>query len=356
MLELFGLSQKRQIGVDIGTSGIKIVEVEYTSKSKDPILRNYVSASFRENLPQKTREKRITKEEVTALLKIALKEGSLSTRSSSFSIPAFSSFLSFVTMPKVKKGDIKDAITNEAKKFIPVSLKEVVLGWEVIEEVSSKEVANIRDGNKMKVLLLAVPKDIVAKYKDIASESSLKMRNLEVEAFPLMRALTINNKKTMVILDIGSRVCNILIVSNGNLRGARNIGIGGDDFTEILSRSINITYQRAEELKIREGLLNKQVSELLVPVIGNITSELKRVIAMYKSKNPHKEIEGIVLSGGSAAMKGIAEFFFNQLRIHTKIGDPWKNLIVDDRIKPAVMEKGGAFTIAIGLALKKDEE
>ena len=52
MLELFGLSQKRQIGIDIGTSGIKIVEVEYSSKGKEPVLKNYVSASFRENLPE----------------------------------------------------------------------------------------------------------------------------------------------------------------------------------------------------------------------------------------------------------------------------------------------------------------
>jgi len=354
MLDFLGINQNHQIGIDIGTSGIKIVEIEHTNK-KDAILKNYVSASFRENLPQRDKEKRITKEEVTELLKMAIKEGGIKTKNASFSIPSFSSFLSFVTMPKVSEADIQNAITNEAKKFIPVSLKEVVLGWEVIEETANKEIANIRDENKMKVLLLAVPKDIVSKYNEIAQDSGLKMKNLEVEAFPLTRALVSNNKKTLVIVDIGSRVCNILIVSNGNLRGARNIGVGGDDLTDILSRSIDINYERAEELKRTEGLLNRQVSELLTPVIGNITNELKRVIAVYKSKNPQKEIEEIILSGGTASLKGIVEFFYNQLRVHTVVGDPWKNLIVENRLKPAIIKKGASFSIAIGLALKKNE-
>jgi len=354
MWGLFGGNKNCLIGIDIGTSGIKIVELEHHSRSREVSLKNYVLVGFRENLPQNDRERRITKEEVVNLLKAALKEGKIKTRNSSFSIPAFSSFISFVTMPRVKKEDVRKALTAEAQKFIPVSLEEVVLGWEVIDEPDQKEIANIRDQNKMKVLLLAVPRDIVARYKEIAEGSGLKLNNLEVEAFPLLRSLTTNYQKNFVILDIGSRVCNILIVSNGSLRGARNIGLGGDDLTEILARSIDITYDRAEELKKNEGLLNKQVAELLTPALGNIIDELKRVVAIYKSKNPNKEIQEVVLSGGSASLKGITELFSNRLGITTTIGDPWKKLTVSDDIKSAIAEKGASFSIAIGLALKNE--
>lgn len=354
MWGLFGGNENRLLGIDIGTSGIKIVELEHHPRSKEVTLENYVMVGFRENLPQKERERRITKEEVTELLKVALKEGKIKSRNSSFSIPAFSSFISFVTMPRVGKEDIRKALTVEAQKFIPVSLEEVVLGWEVIDEPDQKEIANIRDQNKMKVLLLAVPRDIVTRYKEIAEGSGLKLKNLEVEAFPLLRSLTTNYQKTFVILDIGSRVCNILVVANGSLRGARNIGLGGDDLTEILARSIDITYDRAEELKKNEGLLNKQVAELLTPVLGNIVDELKRVIAIYKSKNPNKEIQEVVLSGGTASMKGVSELFSNRLNIPASIGNPWKKITADESIKSVLAAKGASFSISIGLALKNE--
>ena len=354
MWGIFGGSENHLIGIDIGTSGIKLVELEHHAKNQEVNLKNYVFVGFRENLPQKERERRITKEEVASLLKAALKEGKIKTRNSSFSIPSFSSFISFVTMPRVKDEDIRKALTIEAQKFIPVSLDEVVLGWEVIDEPDSREIANIRDQNKMKVLLLAVPRDIVSRYKEIAEASGLKLRNLEVEAFPLLRSLTTNYQKNFVILDIGARVCNILVVSNGSLRGARNIGVGGDDLTETLARSIDITYDRAEELKRNEGLLNRQVAELLDPILGNIIDELKRVFNLYKSKNPNKEIEEVIISGGSAAMKGIAELFSNKLHVTTSIGDPWKKLTIPDDVKSVVAGKGASFSISIGLALKNE--
>lgn len=354
MWGIFGGGKNHYLGIDIGTSGIKVVELEQSSKEEIKLI-NYVTVGFRENLPQQERERRITKNEVVTLLKAALKEAKIKTTNASFSVPAFSSFISFVTMPRVSPENIKQSLMNEAQKFIPVSLEEVVLGWEVIDEPQEKEIANIRDQNKMKVLLLAVPKDIVARYREIAQMSGLKLKNLEVEAFPLLRALADDDKKTSIILDIGSRVCNILVVSNGSLRGARNIGVGGDDLTEVLARSIDITYERAEELKRSEGLLNKQVSELLTPVLGNIIDELKRVISVYKNKNPNKEIKEVVLSGGSAGLKGVAELFVNRLGIHTRVGDPWKKVKVSEETKTLLMAKGSAFSISVGLALKKEE-
>ena len=356
MWNLFGGDKNRFVGIDIGTSGIKMVELSHNPKSKEASLENYVLVGFRENLPQKERERRITKQEVVTLLRAALKEGRIKTRNASFSVPAFSSFISFVTMPRISNNDIRKALMTEAQKFIPVSLEEVVLGWEVIDDPVEKEIANIRDQNKMKVLLLAVPKDIVSRYREIASASGLKLKNLEVEAFPLLRVLAPEEKETFLILDIGSRVCNILIGSNGSLRGARNIGVGGDDLTEVLSRSIDITYDRAEELKRNEGILNRQVSELLTPVLGNIIDELKRVMSVFKNRNPNKEIQEIILSGGSASLKGMSELFVNRLGIRTVVGDPWKKLRVNEDIKPILSSKGASFSIAIGLALKREEE
>ena len=354
MWSLFGGDKNKLVGIDIGTSGIKVVELEHSPSLREVYLKNYALVGFKENLPQKERERRITKEEIVELLKATLTQGKIKTKNASFSIPSFSSFLSFVTMPRVRPEDLKKAITIEAQKFIPVSLEEVVLGWEVIDEPEGKDISNIRDQNKMKVLLLAVPRDIVNRYKEIANACGLKLQNLEVEAFPLLRSLTQNYQKTFVIVDIGSRVCNLLVVSGGSLRGARNIGLGGDDLTEILVRSINIDYDRAEELKKEEGFHNKQVAELFVPVLGNVIDEVKRVISMYKSKNPNKEIDEIILSGGTADLKGLVDLFTSKLNLPTVVGDPWKKLTIDEQVKKAVVERGTTFSISIGLALKNE--
>jgi type IV pilus assembly protein PilM len=96
------------------------------------------------------------------------------------------------------------------------------------------------------------------------------------------------------------------------------------------------------------------VAELLTPVLGNIIDELKRVSAVYKSKNPNKEIQEVILSGGSASLKGITELFSNRLNITTTIGDPWKKITVDDNIKPVLATKGYSFSISVGLALKNE--
>ena len=164
-------SAKESIGVDIGTSAIKIVYLKLTSNK--PVLKNFVIARLKEGSIQ-TSNQIIAGKQVSKILTLALQKGGIESRDVSFSIPAFSSLVSFFTIPWVPEDKIAVKLEEEAKKYIPVPLSEVSLGWNIIDEDQKIKSVGMRAKDKkgeMKILLMAVSKDTIEKYETIARNS-----------------------------------------------------------------------------------------------------------------------------------------------------------------------------------------
>ncbi|MBU2025483.1 MAG: type IV pilus assembly protein PilM [Patescibacteria group bacterium] len=346
----FGDNENDSVGIDIGTSAIKIIHLKINNDGK-AVFRNFAIARLRQGTIQSASHIFIS-QQISQILKLALDKSKIKCRSASFSIPSFSSFISFISIPKVYEDDLDNKLQIEARKYIPIPLSKVSLGWEIInEQEASKSMGVEAQEEKIKVLLMAVSNDTIQKYESIAQNSGLNLKSIEVESFSLVRCLTKNEKETVLILDIGSRVCNILIVSQGFLRGSRNIDLGGGDISEAISRSLNVDYSRSELLKRNLGNDDPQLSKVINPIISRITSESKRIIDAFNSKNPNRKVKKVILSGGTAKLKGFPQTLNSELNLPVIEGDPWQNIKISDKHRPILDKFKYELAVATGIAM-----
>lgn len=344
----FGKSPKSYLGVDIGTLSIKVVEL--SNENNRPKLENYAiltNYNLVENPVQK-----VFGGEAALMLRRILKESEISAKEINMSMPIFSSFLTIMELPQMPEPEIASAIQFEAKKYIPVPLESVLVDWSIIR--SGGAVPPDQAG-KISVLLIAIPKDLVNEYTNIARDSDLKLINLELETMAAARALIGNDPVPAVLIDMGSRDTTISIVDGGHVQISHSIETSGEDLTGVLAKSLNISWRRAEELKKEQGLTimdnNSQIGGVLNPLLDVISNSIKNIIDLYFRKT-NKKPEKIIIYGGASKMPGFPEYLKNSIGLDILTGNPFGKIMYNERLKPIIEKTGHEFTIAAGLALK----
>ncbi len=349
---IFGIGSKPKsyLGIDVGTLSIKIVE--FSNENGRPKLENYAILTnyglASRNLVQDGAEKtpKVFGGEANPMLRRLIKAGEMKAREINMSVPIFSSFLTVMELPQMSELEVAKAVQFEAKKYVPVSLDSVVIDWSLI--------GTSGDG-KILILLVAIPKDLINEYTNIAREADLKLLTIELETVSAARALIGNDPVPTVLMDMGSRDTTISVVDDGFLRISHSIETSGEDLTWVLANSLNISWRRAEELKKENGLKvmdnNSQITSVLTPLLNIIISAAQNIIDIYFSKTK-KKIEKLIIYGGASKMPGFAEYLNSHLKMDVVIGTPFSRVVYPEKLKPVIDEIGHEFTIAIGLALK----
>lgn len=342
---MFSFQKPYFLGVDFGTSYIKAVEL--TVKGGAPVLVNYGSAEMTftegENArPADRASEKLVQQHLQALLEKFRPKAS----SASFALPGFSGLITLIELPDMEEKELEQAVRFEAQKYVPAPLAEVAFSWEVAGRLE-------RGGKRVaEVLLVAALKKEVAKYEQYVAGSRLDIDTLELEVFPLVRATIGDRADAVLIVDIGSRATNLVLVENGTVHMNRNLSAGGNEITSTLSKALNISWNRADELKQEsKDYLSNRRSELTFPTLDLITSEIDRIFGAYAKSRPGKTLSEVVLSGGTSSMYGLSDYLSSRLNVSVSIADPWHGIFVEEAIRDSVAQIGPSFSIAIGLAL-----
>ena len=341
---IFGIGKepKNYLGVDIGTLSIKIAEL--SNENGRPKLENYAILSNYNLVENKT--PKVFGGEASLMLRRVMKESGATAREINMSAPIFSSFLTIMALPPMAESEIASAIQFEAKKYIPVPLDSVLVDWSILGSTP----------DKISVLLIAIPKDLVNEYAAMAKEADLKLANLELETISAARALIGNDPVPAMLVDMGSRDTTISVVDGGRPIISHSIETSGEDLTRALSGSLNINWRRAEELKKEQGLKimdsNSQIRGVLTPLLDIIASAAKNIIDLYSSNKAGKKIEKLIIYGGATKMPGFTEYLNKALGLDIFVGNPFSKVIHDEKLNPVIKDIGHEFAIAVGLALK----
>jgi len=357
----FGISHKSCLGIDIGTSAIKVVEL--SSHGERVELKKYGEISLETVRKYSFRdfEKTTTlfsPKDIAKLISSILKETKITERKVIFSIPDFSSFFTSFQIPQMTKEEINQAVRYEARHHIPLPLAEVTLDWSIIEgKMGEKE-------SPLKILLVAVPNDIINQYQQTATLANLKLIALETEVFGLLRSLIKkDDKDSTVILDIGGRSTTINIVDNGKLLSSHSFDIAGNEFTHVLAKSLEVDSEKAENLKRKYGLktpdqeektasmITSRVRDIIVPLVDLIALELEKIsINFFQAQK--KELKKIILAGGSALLPGLKEYFQKTSKAQVEIANAFSNIIFPPILEKVLKHMGPSYAIAIGMALR----
>jgi type IV pilus assembly protein PilM len=364
MLNFLKSKKNRFIGIDFGTSSIKVVELSY--KSQKAFLENYgvvnLDAVDFDSKKQSDFKKMTYEQSLGDALKKLIAKMNLKSKATFVAIPGFSGLITIIELPEMQEEELTKAIQFEAHKYIPSSLEEVAMSWEIIEHIdNSSQLTQAlgKTGNlkRIRVLLVAAPKKDIEHYDRLVLGAKLKVSAIELETFSLVRSLLGDDNGNFLIIDIGLRATNIILVEKGIVIVNRNVDAGGNEITSAIADSLNVSRQRAESFKKGEkDLLNSKESYVAIPMLEFIANESKRILNAYMAKNKDARIDGIILSGGTSKMKGLEEYFTRALGMKTILGNPWRRITVKDEARVLVPRLGGSFSVALGLALRGIEE
>ncbi len=360
MIDVFSFFKQRispsYLGVDIGTTSIKIAEVRRGDKL--PRIENYSilesqSSLARANTALQTSTLKLFDEEVTEFLKMAVSSLKTQTRVAVASLPSFSAFTTILTFPQMSAGDLQKSITYEARQYIPLPISEVALDWSKVGEYKDD-----KGFTYQQILLVSVPQEQIKKYQAIFAKAGLSLTALEVESLSLGRAVTGSDATPTFIVDIGSRSTAIAFIEGGQLKFSAQSDFAGASLTQALASSLNINPVRAEELKKEHGILgtgpNYELSTIMIPFLDGIISEVKRAEFNYHAQFPGApKAERILLSGGGANLLGIEKYMERQFGIPTLKASPFSKFEYRPEMQPLVPELNPLLAVALGLALKE---
>ncbi len=340
-------SDKTYIGVDIGTSSIKIVEL--ASKGNSVVLENY---GFSENkVTDKTNRKLDVAYSAKTINRICKKAGILS-KNAVASLPTFSVFSSAINLSNVPEKALDSAVRWEAKKIIPLPLSEMVLDWKKIHTGGKSK------HNNIKILVTAAPRTLVNDYIEIFKEAQINLLNLETETFSLVRSLLGNDKSTLMIVELGASTADIFIVNNSIPMLNRSIDVGGMNITKVISEKLNIDLEKSEQFKHDLGINSLgansagAVPDAILEVISPILNEINYAMNLFKNKNG-LDVEKIILSGGSALLSDLANYLSKQLNKTVILGNPWHRVLYKPELKTILDEVGSRMSVAVGLAMRE---
>jgi type IV pilus assembly protein PilM len=289
--------------------------------------------------------------ETVELLGMLLRQMRISTKEVAASLPAFAVFTSLLELPDMAVQETAQAIQYQSRSLVPVSIDEVSIDWLQVGRYRNKEGHALQ-----RVVLVAVPKRQIEKYRKIFAQAGLDLKVLELETISLARVLTKGDPTLTLIVDIGARSTAFSMARDGAMIHSSQADFAGSSLTYALSRGLSINVLRAEELKKQKGLMGTggeyEVSTLMLPYLDVIINEAKRVIEGYE-RNHQERVDRIVLSGGGADLLGIEKYVAGSLKLPTVKADPLGTGInYPEESAPAIKGAAPALAVALGLGVK----
>jgi type IV pilus assembly protein PilM len=369
-------AQKNQsvIGIDIGSSSIKVVQLR--KKGAQAVLETYGELSLGPYAGVSVGQATNVSEDIVAQALADLlgqKEVGITTPLCAVAIPFSSSLMSVVEMPNVPPKELAGMIPIEARKYIPVPISEVSLDWSVIPRDTTNQEAFVpqigqqasgdaqeKKAPSIDVLLVAIHNDTLARYTHIVKKNNLDAGFFEIEIFSSMRAVIDQTIQPIMIFDIGAATTKLFIVERGILRSSHTINRGSQTITAAISKSLGIPIDQAEVMKRQYGLLDTSEKGLVVAnsislTLEYIFTEANRVIFAYEKKY-NKNINKILLVGGGSSLRGIKDIAQKSFQTDVFPGDPFSKVVTPAFLDDVLKETGPQFTVALGLALRRLEE
>lgn len=344
----FGTQKPYFLGIDFGASLIKAVEL--TVEGDQVKLVNYGQVNLDRLEKGIMTGENSFDDEVVLYLRALLDRLHPHGKAAYVAMPAFMGLISLVELPQMDEEELKGAIQFEAQKYIPSSLEDVALSW---EQVGMRAKESGQAGGMMEILLVAALNKEVSRYKKYMTSANLEMKFLELETFSLVRSVVGKEPGVFLVIDIGSRTTNLVLVDEGLVKVSRNLDAGGKDITRTLVDGLHITQERADILKKSEkDFLNAPESRLVFPTLEAISGEALRMLASYRTKYPDKECREVILSGGTAQLAGLTAYYSQIFSLPVSVGDPWKRIRYNEASKEDVETLGASFSVALGLALE----
>ncbi|OBS08215.1 pilus assembly protein PilM [Acidihalobacter prosperus] len=347
-MSLLRPKKKPLLGIDISSTAVKLVELsrhgaEYRVESYavEPLPMNAVT------------EKNVTDvDAVGDAMRRAVKKAGTGNKLCALAVPSSAVISKTITLPaSLKESELEGQIEIEADQYIPYSLEEINLDFEVIGPSPGNP-------DMMEVLLVASRSENVDVRVGAADLAGLKPKVLDVESYATEHAVAQTagldgSGGIVAVIDIGATMTSISVLEDGVITYTREQPFGGKMLTEDIMRRYGLSYEEAGLAKKEGGLPDNYVSEILEPFKDNMAQQVHRFLQFYYAASEHQSVDQILLAGGCASIAGIDELIESRLGTPTTIANPFSRMSIASGINAQRLGSDApALMIACGLALR----
>ncbi|PKN77447.1 MAG: pilus assembly protein PilM [Deltaproteobacteria bacterium HGW-Deltaproteobacteria-10] len=347
---------KKIVGLDIGSSSLKLAEV--ISSSKGHILNQFLQIPLPKGII--IEGVLVDARELSLKVKELFKQAGLQRRGIATSLSGNSVIVKKVTFAQMQETELRELIRDEGGKYLPFdNMDDVNYDFQILGD-------NEFNPNQMDVIIVAAKKDIVNSYLDALVGAGLNVVIMDVDSFALETMYEANyeyeNNEIVVMVNIGASITNINILKSGMSIFTRDFTLGGNSITEALQGKYQISFEEAEKNKIECSPDNNQdnieLQNSILDFAEPICSEIERSIDYFRSTFGGENIKHVFLSGGSARISGLAATLSQRLNIETEIVNPFLKIGYNKKnIDTKTLESIGPIAaVAIGLGLRKMDD
>jgi len=335
---LFG-RRKSILGLDIGTSAVKAVELTRNGQSLAITGMGMVELESPEAVPEAVQR--------------LLKDSGIKTKRCATSVSGRSVIIRQVQMTTVPDSELRQAVEYEADKYIPFDVNEVQLDAQRMPEGAGEEP---KAGGQSRILLVAVKKALIEEHVALLQAVGLTSALIDVDCFALgnafeMRntALGITDQEVRTLVDVGASKTNINIVRGSQSMFQREIYVAGNDLTEAVAKRFGEDPKDVERMKKDPGGALESMQDAILPVLEDIGSEI-RLSFDYFQNQYEQEVKEVFLSGGTASFPGIDTMFAQIFNLPTKLWDPTEGLEIAGAAGAGMGGVNSEMAVALGLA------
>lgn len=336
------------VGLDVGSSCVRAVEL---TKAKNGY--QITSFAYEALSPDSIVDGAIMdSRSVASAIKRVLTGGDFKAKKTAAGVSGHSVIVKRVVLPVATEKEIEASIQFDAEQYIPFGISEVNLDYQVVGPA---------DGNDpgMEVLLVAAKKDKIQNHTNVISMAGRNADVVDIDAFALQNAFEANYSvspvATVALLNIGASLMNINITKGGLPLFIRDVPVGGNQYTDILQKELQLSFQEAEDLKLGRsgGAETEMVQPLLESVTDMLVMEVQKTFDFFRETYPNESITRVLICGGTARTPGLVEKVEQTFGYPTEVLDPLKYITIGPKVNAGLVNSHGpALAVAVGLALR----
>jgi len=347
---MFKRANTSMVGVDIGSSSVKAVELR--GKVGDLQL---VSLGYESLEPDSVVDGQIMElNSVSNAISSIFNEHKIKTTKVAAGVNGHSVIVKNIVLPQMSSEELQESFAWHAEEHIPFDITDVTLDYHVTGSTDEA----------LHVLLAACKRDKVANLKQAIQLAGKQPAVIEVDAFALQNCYEMNYdpqpNHVVALLNIGAGTTNINILNGSRSVFTRDATFGGNQYTSLLQKELGLTFEQAEQVKrgmpLPEAAANRNITPILETVSDILALEIQKTMDFYRAtvEDGGLAVEKILISGGGSKLKGLVDFLSRRFEIPVEIFDPFRKIKVDARgFDPEYMrEVVPEMAIAVGLALR----
>lgn len=348
------MKTKKIVGLDIGSFGLKLIELKPIKKGKE--TRYELVAMGYEPVPyQSIVEGSIMDSTAVAdAIQHVFFESKTKSSSISFGVAGSSVIVKRIDVQRLNPNEMHEHILWEARPHIPFTPEEVNIDYEMIETTDTPP-------DRVGVILAAVKKEKLNDYLNILTISNKSAQIVDLDSFAILNSVLTNYEmykdRSIVIINIGASITNVVIARGGYPVFVRDIAFGGNQFTDHIQKELNLKYEKAESVKKGrqvEGVSPAAVKPVINLIFNDLRTEIKKTFEFYRSNTTEGRIDNILLSGGTANLESITDYFGQDFDIPIEIVNPFNEIEINPKKFDLdfIKDMAPVFNVAVGLALR----